>query len=276
MNVIKKVYSRFYKALIFFRSYLQSVVLRISTKRKYPNSCIEGKMMILVPHADDEIVGCGCIITNAKNKCFLINMDMPGGDSLELHEQRRRELGEMVNNLPSDTEIVDLRDEPNKTMDLSILIDSINPDYICVPEPYDWHCEHLKVRHILYEALKLVKTKTIKIVEYQVSVPMPLSNVSHGLKMTKEQQKNKWNVFKKIYRTQAFFPVWRYKFNERIYGAVCGSYASELYRVFDVDLWIKNFQSRIISDDERNNIMNNFRNLVKIRRIVKKYKGGVE
>lgn len=55
------------------------------------NSDIAGRIMILIPHADDEWIGCSRIIM-CKEDVLLCNMDMKGGDTNFLHQRRYKEL----------------------------------------------------------------------------------------------------------------------------------------------------------------------------------------
>ena len=75
-----------------------------------------GKRFIL-PHADDELIGCNQLLKSSAN-CLIINMDMKGGDTFEMHNRRYNELKAYSESCKK--ELITLHQ--NKTQQLDIFV----------------------------------------------------------------------------------------------------------------------------------------------------------
>lgn len=233
---------------------------------------------ILVPHADDEWVGCSRLIINKPKNIILCNMNMLGGDSEELHSVRFQELQSIADkyNLPLVT-MGNGYDE--KIENLMKLIVEKQPGYISVPYFYDWHTDHVEVMRTLREVLIKIRIEkpecinALKILMYQVSVPIPLRRITHCMPMNEYEHKEKWNIFDRVYKTQSTIPWTRFKYNERINGRLCNSFAAEVYAFVDAAMWMDSLEKEILDKDERTLIIENLQDLKRIRTIVAKIRG---
>ena len=270
MNIIKKIYAKTYKSICFLISFSTSRYLRLKTKPLKDNEMISGSFLILVPHADDEWVGCSRLLEEKSNNITLCYMDMSGGDTKEIHTCRYLELSKMAKmknanliHLEGNTEI--------KVGQLKNVIENHRTDYICVPACYDWHQEHLEVIKMLRKVLLNSKCSSeLKILMYQVSVPMPKNMITNGISMNKREQKGKWLLFREIYKTQDFFPVERFMHNEFVNGGFMDSYSAEVYGCMSYKQWISFIERRVINERQRKEIEKCFKKLIKIRKVVKK------
>ena len=93
-----KLYSKLLSILYVWKWSFDVLFLRKSTKKKkeQPKE-ISGKLLVLIPHADDEWVGCSQLLCDENIEVILLNMDMRGGDEEELHSHRREELQLIAN-----------------------------------------------------------------------------------------------------------------------------------------------------------------------------------
>lgn len=222
------------------------------------------KGIILIPHADDEWIGCSQLIINSSQDIILCNMDMPGGDTSELHKKRREEL-EKISSIYK-RELITL--ENNKENSLMSLLSSYAPCTIFVPYFFDWHPEHVETMVILYNALLRIKNNlqnTLHIAMYQVSVPVPIECITHGMLMNRIDLVQKWRVFKKVYHSQRIIPIARFIANERINGKIGGGYACEVYSVMSASSWIDKLHHYLLNDIEKNNFKMILSDLSKIR-----------
>ena len=269
---IKRYYSKWHASYKRFKAYIESRIIRIRMPCLNINDEVYGKIMILAPHSDDEWVGCSCLI-QGNNHVLVVNMDMMGGDAQETHMARYNEMLSM--SIRNKTDIVTvLGDEKNKIAELGRVIEEFQPEFICVPFYYDWHKEHLLTREILYDAIReneLIINKGIKVVEYQVSVPIPFNLVTNCKKMSEKQQESKWNCFSDVYKTQTFFPIWRYKYNEYISGKICDFFSCECFCVHPIQRWVDQFKNNLITENQRQIIMARFQNLSKIRGVLDQF-----
>ncbi|WP_281532028.1 hypothetical protein [Anaerocolumna aminovalerica] len=269
MKNLKKIYSKLYREVILSKSFLDSRQLKRMSGKLDTYDRIQGNVILLVPHADDEWVGCSRLFNIESLNITLCNMDMQGGDTEELHKRRYSELSRtaQINNVPIENVNGSVG---QKIVRLSSLIREIKPQYICVPFYYDWHSEHLEVIRILYEALSKLKNYEeifldVKILMYQVSVPISQQLITHCLAMSKKEQKDKWNMFRMVYKTQSFFPVRRYIYNEYISGGLCNAYAAEVFVCEKCLNWMAIIKSRTIDESKRKLLEENFTDIKKIR-----------
>lgn len=236
----------------------------ISSKVKMtlPN---DKKALILIPHADDEWVGCSSLVKNGLD-ILLYDMDMNGGDGKVLHEARYNELSKIsiLYNKPL------LKVGLNKSLSLIETIKNEKPELICVPFFFDWHPEHIEVMGILRQALLNLKYD-VDIAMYQVSMPIPRNCITHIYPMPKSEWKQKWKTFEEIYKSQTGIPYKRFAINERVNGAICGSYAGESFVCCKASVWLENYEDWLLTLEEIKEARMNLQSIEKINKSVKKY-----
>ena len=244
---------------IFIRiKYLVEVFLlreKLSPNEKIQSN-LNKKYLIILPHADDELIGCNQLLKSSAN-CLIINMDMKGGDTFEMHNRRYNELKAYSESCKK--ELITLHQ--NKTQQLKNIIESFNPNVICIPSCFDWHPEHFQVMRYLSKACTLLENKSNKFViaMYQVSVPLHPNYINFAIPMSKKAYSNKWNDFTRYYTTQSHLPAYRFGANERINGKLLKSYAAECYIFITVHEWKSIFEKACtleMSDILKNNINN--------------------
>jgi hypothetical protein len=227
------------------------------------------KILVLIPHADDELVGCYQIARQSQAQVSgyyfgFISNDVSRRESADA---RRKELEKSADRLGIRLTIC----AENPVEEIRDLLMNETWDLICVPNFIDWHPEHIKVNDILLKAMEGLgeRRDEIKVLTYQVSVPLLESGVTHYSVMTKKEQEQKWRLFREIYRTQDYIPVLRFILNERISGKLTGAFAAEVYTVYPfkdykrmLERWEKIDKSELKSGID---------NIFCIRRMVKKY-----
>lgn len=218
------------------------------------------RSLILAPHSDDEWIGCSQIIANNKN-VLICNMDMEGGDSIELHALRFLEMKCLADRFNRSFITVD----PNeKIADLRRILNDFQPDVVFVPFFMDWHEEHIQVMKYLKDAIEIKKDFLIGM--YPVSLPIPPTFITHYNVLTKDSLKSKWNVFKDVYKTQKFIPWKRFAANERINGAFVNGFAAEMYSVISIDEWKNLLDFKLLSTDERSFFKKNLNKVSFVRK----------
>lgn len=224
------------------------------------------KYLILAPHSDDEWIGCSQIISRCKN-VVILNMDMPGGDSPEMHKDRYLEMHTLAKDYKKEL----LTIGADKTQSLKDFICTIRPDFICLPHFFDWHPEHIQVMRYLRQALTECSYSG-KILMYQVSLPFHPEYVNCIVPLDKKAFKQKWETFKEVYKTQTFISYPRFMSNERINGALSNTYAAEVYSVEEYCKWMESFESMLLSDAEKEDVKANLQDISLTRENVIKYK----
>lgn len=221
------------------------------------------KTVILIPHADDEWVGCSSLVKNGSD-ILLYDMDMNGGDDKFLHEARYNEL----------LKISTLYNKPllkvglSRSLSLIEIIKKEKPQMICVPFFFDWHPEHIEVMGILRQVL-LNLEYDVDIAMYQVSMPIPRNCITHINPMSKIEWKRKWKMFEGIYKSQTGIPYKRFAINERVNGAVCESYAGEAFVYCGASAWLANYDEWLLTSDEIKEALMYLQSIEKINQTVK-------
>jgi len=258
------------KIKFFYRNlkwYFQAsfVCHRLKTKSVISLDDADATYMVLIPHADDEWIGCSQIIRKMKS-VLLVDTDMDGGDSPSIHSERKAELQRISEMFNHPLYILG----ENKANELLQIIEQKSPDYILVPFFYDWHPEHIMVMGLLEQ---LLKSETLKsnVLMYQVSVPIGTQWINRVMPMSKQDLREKWNVFKQVYKTQLHLPYFRFAMHEHINGFLSKNHAAEVFVHLTGKEWLNqktNITEMALKDKEL--ILTNLNNIQKIRTIVER------
>ena len=218
---------------------------------------MEASFLILMPHSDDEWIGCSQIIKKGR-KVTICNMNMLGGDTEEIHSLRYQEAQQVANDFSR--EFITLPSQ-NRVKELATVISQYSPDYILLPYFFDWHPEHNEVMKICYRALSDCDYRG-KFLLYQVSVPVPVLDCNCCVAMNRNESIEKWDSFFKYYKTQSFMPAIRFQAYERINGAMTESYAAETFCLIGVKEWKEGIEKKLLDDNEKYNLKTNLNNVV--------------
>ncbi len=187
------------------------------------------KILIVVPHPDDELIACDGIIRRFKDNVVVFYSGMLGGNNSE--ENKRTRTAEFIKYCESvGAEYIVSNDDVYNGLECVIAKDKFK--FIFAPAVVDWHEEHRKLFAYTVEINEKQKQKA-KVFCYQVTVPIPQEYVTHYLQMTKKEQKRKWQNFRKIYLSQCHMPVWRFKIAERSFVRRKERVFCEVFMSFD-------------------------------------------
>ena len=265
--MLHKLKKKIRHLLTVYRWKKETVVCREQiTSKDSPVELPKGRYLVLIPHADDEWVGCSQLICNKSKEVILLNMDMDGGDAEELHIERRKELDRLASLYKREL----LHIDGNKIESLKEILAFIKPDYVCLPYFFDWHPEHIEVMSILNEASKQIAIKC-NVLMYQVSLPILPSECNCWQAMTKSQWKKKWQLFEKVYKTQTQIPYKRFAYNERINGALANSIAAELYQVIPIEVWRDKLSVYLLDGNEKDEIKHVMKQIGETRALLSRF-----
>lgn len=197
----------------------------------------EKRIIILMPHADDEWIGCGQLIQKYNREILVVNMDMDGGDNQSLHIKRRKESENAARRLQY--RFITLQGD--KVEALKEIFKEEKADGIFLPCYFDWHKEHIETMEIFQKSYADMEHKGL-VAMYQVSLPIPCSLINAGIEMDKSELKKKWKCFKQFYKTQNFLPVRRFAINEYINGGITNSFACEGFLISSFEIWQDEFR----------------------------------
>ncbi len=224
---------------------------KIKSKRSAFQLQKESSFVIILPHADDEWIGCGSLISSSDYKVSLCNADMEGGDSESIHLIRRAETERLANMYSKPIHTLC----NNKVNYLKELLEKEKPDVVFVPYMIDWHKEHLEVLHILKSAIdELCVNWKLSVGMYQVTVPIDPKNITHISLIDLPQWRAKWKLFRDVYKTQSTFPWYRVSRNEIIQGKRFACDACEVFCIMDYQEWIQAYIKHIPNADIQQSI----------------------
>ena len=270
MHISIKIYKKLTYIIRNIIYLIMSIYLKKTIKVSKRKDLPDKRILIMVPHADDEWIGCSQLLKYKKYDVTLCYMNMLGGDKEKVLIERYLELSRISKQNGIGLISID-GNRKDKIKKLKEYIQEKEYYYIGVPSYYDWHEEHFDVMNILRIALDELELKNIEILMYQVSVPMCEDMVTNCIEMTKYDQENKWNIFREIYKTQEYIPVERFKCNEYINGGFNNYYAAEVYSCMSYNEWIHHLDKVLLDKELRIDIKNNFTKLCKIREIITKF-----
>lgn len=189
----------------------------------------EGKILLLVPHADDELLAAYEL---TKTEDVLLCYCGFTGENLNENNRIRRK--EEYQNYVScvDAKTVFSND---LVQELPDLIQKHQIKTLVLPSIVDWHFEHRLVNYLAKSACERAMI-TPDILWYTVTIPFVQTD-RRVLLMTIEQQEEKYNVFRKVYLSQAHMPLERFKLLERLAGMGAGGYAAESFLPLSYTAW---------------------------------------
>ena len=142
------------------------------------------KLLVIAPHSDDEILGCGGLISKVKKEggkvCVLIfNLGFEKDDTKESQEKRKNEVQEAMNVLKVDNYHL-VHDQPDNNRDLdaeplhslieviestsNVSLEKIAPTIVAIPTVFSHHQDHVHVHRACIAALRPISTPISKIV----------------------------------------------------------------------------------------------------------------
>jgi len=192
-NIIKKLYKKVFN----FYNNLDTI---------YPKELIikpNEKILILAPHADDEVIGCGGLLLKYAKQCDVICLtDGRYGDQQlkqnEMIEIRKKEFVSVMQKLRvNDFNLLNIEDTKLKdSYDNFTNIDFKNYDYVFIPNHLDQHPDHKAVFSLLMQAYNenLINQNT-KIAMYEVWGTLLLPNDYIDISNLEKEKRDIINIY---------------------------------------------------------------------------------
>lgn len=187
----------------------QFIGLPSTAKEYYADS----KILVIAPHADDELIGCHRLISHYPDNVTVFYCSYLGSNYDENNRViREKEIREFTNHYNVDLVV---SCPPNVSKDLVDVILRLKPEIIFLPSIVDWHSEHRLVNTIIAEIIN-VCPETIG--WYHVSMPIPREYINAYCSMTPEQQMTKWLDMRSFYLSQLHIDAERFILVEKLTG----------------------------------------------------------
>lgn len=169
------------------------------------------RILIIAPHADDELIGCYSIISRYTDNVHVCCCSLTGSNSsVNNKNTREHEFTEFCKALKVNYSI--LQGRLDKSMEELLL--SYKPTVVFLPSFIDWHDEHRLVDKILEDILKKILSPP-QVIWYQVSVPISIKAINSYMLLGREKQKLKWKLFGTFYQSQNHLNTRRFSFLEK-------------------------------------------------------------
>lgn len=202
------------------------------------------KILLIVPHADDELLSSYTLLRYASN-VMVYYCGFTGIAPSESNRVRRRK---EIENLCDKLSVPIIHGNGDCTNFESTIING-EYDILVIPLIVDWHPEHRKISYMLSDVL-VHNNISPKIYCYSVTVPNESEGIINVIELTQEEQSRKYALFQEVYISQRFMPLYRFKINERIYGLQAGIYAAETFQPYSLNKWLE--QISIVKKAEDN------------------------
>ena len=142
------------------------------------------RLLVIAPHSDDEVLGCGGLISKVKNeggKVFVLifNLGFEKDDTKESQEKRKNEVREAMNVLKvDDYHLVHDQSDNNRDLDVeplhslieviestsNVSLEKVLPTMVAIPTIFSHHQDHVHVHHACIAALRPISTPVSNIV----------------------------------------------------------------------------------------------------------------
>ena len=142
------------------------------------------RLLVIAPHSDDEVLGCGGLISKVKNeggKVFVLifNLGFEKDDTKESQEKRKNEVREAMNVLKvDDYHLVHDQSDNNRDLDVeplhslieviestsNVSLEKVSPTMVAIPTIFSHHQDHVHVHHACIAALRPISTPVSNIV----------------------------------------------------------------------------------------------------------------
>lgn len=214
ISMIKTLKGMIYRRISYMKWAMQKrqIKIQLDGNKDIASEISESdKIVIISPHPDDELISCFNTILQFNKKCTIIYAGLTGYNP-EDKKVRTNEFQLFCT--VADVECIVLNDD--WTADILDVFLNTKFDAVFIPSCIDWHWEHRKVCSVVMQALDNCNYGG-KLFWYQVTVPIPAERITHFKKFDSIASKNKWQLFKKVYISQNFMPLYRLKQTENRY-----------------------------------------------------------
>ena len=141
-------------------------------------------LLEIAPHSDDEVLGCGGLISKIKNAggrvyVLIFNLGFEKDDTIESQEKRKNEVKSAMAVLNvDDYHLVNDRPDNNRDLDAkplhslieviestsNVSLEKIAPTMVAIPTIFSHHQDHVHVHHACIAALRPISTPVSNVV----------------------------------------------------------------------------------------------------------------
>ena len=152
--------------------------------QKFMNDFSNERLLVIAPHSDDEVLGCGGLISKIKKAggkvyVLIFNLGFEKDDTKESQEKRKKEVQDAMSILNVDDFHL-VHDQPDNNRDLdakplhslieiiestsTVSLEKIEPTMVAIPTIFSHHQDHVHVHNACIAALRPISTPVSDIV----------------------------------------------------------------------------------------------------------------
>jgi len=261
--MLKSLFISFLRIINCIKWHIEYFFIKVTFNKKTKAQSLSIKNneinVILVPHADDELIGAYQLTFSNICNTKLLFFEMTGSnDDIENKAIRTNEFLNYCDRNSLNCVLL------NKDSFLFDYIPNTKHINLFFPSCVDWHHEHRIISEFVKKSI-CDRCEKVSFYWYSITIPI-VSKRTIFIEENKENLKKKYDEFRCVYKSQSHLPIIRFVLQERINGMNINKYGAENYIEISFDELCKSIDYVHKHEEELNCLKKCINNIRKIRK----------